>query len=403
MKKNLPALDHWLQWFLFSEEWDKWNDLPVPETYLVERILAEDLAPLAYYLLKKKGYAAKFSTQTLGTLEDFFLLNLGRNFRLTLDTASVLQGFNDRGIEHVILKGLALSLFYYPHPATRRLTDVDVLVKREDVDAAHDYLSSIHYSPVDTTLKKALTNPPGYLSSLEYHTPDERPIIHLHWYPINTSVPFPPSIQYPVADLWQQSEIVLIEGVESRIPSGEHMILHLTEHGLRVNHAFDRLILLYDLSLVLKKGTIDWSYVRKMALLSGLFPFVYFGLVHLSYWDPAVVPLSIQEQFKPIPLHHLQYLYLKLIKRGIRMRGLSYPLYLSLVPGMKGKFHFVFRTIFPPLKIGQQRMRKASLPRWKIYLSRIMEISRLVTKLMIAIFRKADGRAEEGRHKSLPD
>lgn len=396
-------MEDWLKEILFGEDESMPPEPRVEEGFLVQRLLSEDIAPLVYFLLKKRGLSHLLSANTMKTLEDFFLLNLGRNFRLCVDVANLLQGFNERGVPHVILKGLALCLFYYPHMGTRRMTDVDILVRKDDLILADSVLASRGYRSIDSTLKEASVLPKGYLASLEYHALDERPIIHLHWDVINTSVPFPSRVSYPLEDLWQRGQTVFIENVETRIPSPEHLVLHLTEHGLKVNHSFDRLILVYDLFVILRQKNIDWMTIRELASSSGLAPFLYFGLAHLKRWRRDLVSPEIEHLFKPRSLSPLQRLYLGLINRDIRVRGLSYLLYLSLFLGPGEKIKFVYRTLLPPLEIGRQRIRSDSSTAGRIYWFRMKEICRMLKLIVRALLIRVDGQASGDRRRFLPD
>lgn len=396
-------LNDWLRLVLFEEEVLP-PKLPSPaRATFIERCLVEDIAPLMYYRLKKRGFSHLLPEEDLKTLEDFFLMNLGHNFHLRLASARILQCLNERQIPHVLLKGLALSLFYYPHPATRRMTDVDILVRKEDLPVVDACLSDFGYLSVDSHLKEALRNPPGYLSSLEYHAPDGRPILHLHWHLVNTSVPFPVTIDYPLADLWQTAKSVEIEGIPTFIPSPEHLMLHLAEHGLRINHSYDRLILIYDLYAVLQRERIDWDELKKLASAAGLAPFVFFSLVHLAYWDKTGLPSFIIEQFRPETLSPAQRLYLYLANLDVRARGLSYLIYLSLARGGRRKVWLIGHSLFPPAGVGRQRLRDKSMPTWKIYGQRWREVALAIGRLLRLLLIRVGGRGARGPRRFSRD
>ena len=68
----------------------------------------------------------------LGQLDRIVQGQALRAERLTLDLCDALR---DAGVDHLVLKGPALAHGYYPDPAHRPFTDVDLLVRGEDLDA----------------------------------------------------------------------------------------------------------------------------------------------------------------------------------------------------------------------------------------------------------------------------
>ena len=65
--------------------------------------------------------------------------------RVMYGQEQLLKLFNDNHMPCVIIKGAAAAM-YYPHPDLRTMGDVDVLVKREDIDKAAGIMESNGYS-----------------------------------------------------------------------------------------------------------------------------------------------------------------------------------------------------------------------------------------------------------------
>jgi|GEM_PF-1302631 len=390
-------MNEWLSHLLFRDEDPRSLPIIEGEENFLPRLLEEDIAPLVYYQLKKMRLLDTIPQEVKASLEDFFLLNLARNFRIRIDVSNLLKGFHAHHFPSILLKGLALISHYYPHPATRRMTDADILIKKENLPAIDKYLASLGYRPIDSTVSQAIDNPSGYLASLEYHTEDERPIIHLHWHVINTSVPF--FFPYPLEDLWQTAHSINLEGVPALIPSPEHMCLHLAEHGLRVNHSYARLILIYDLYALIRCAgrNMNWGKILSLADYSGLSPFLYFSFLHLEKWAGPIIPCTVKERVQPLTLSPLQHLYVWFIEGDVRIRGLSYLLYLSLLSGVRGKSKFVFSTFFPPRRISRQRVRDHKRPAVKIYFSRLWEIARLGGRVFLICLLRLMGGTQKVR------
>lgn len=394
----------WLAHLLFTQG-NKGKGIvppPVPGNSLLQRCVKEDIAPLVYYTIKMRRCEGSLPPETIASLRDFFLINLAHNLRIRTEMTLILRDLSDHHLPHLILKGLALSERYYPHLALRRMTDVDLLVRESDLPRLDRYLASAGYTPIDAILPTARMNPPGYLSSLEYHAPDARPPLHIHWDIVNTSTPIPRLCNYPLSDLWSQAREITIEGATTWIPSPEHMLLHLTEHGLRINHAFYRLILLYDLYLVLldSRDTVNWEATIALAQRSGLAPMLHFGLLHLSYWVNDIVPNDVYHRLHP-SYSSLERAYVWFIRHDVRLRGMSYLLYLSLVRPMKERIRFVIRTLFPPLAIGRQRLKTDQrYPVLFVYCRRFLEIITALGRVLGALFIRVGGKALTSRHTS---
>jgi len=403
---NYDEIAHdWLARLLFCDCEVAIPSPPPEEGALLDLLVREDVAPLVYYNLIKRGEAHGLTRETITSLRDLFFLDLARNLRIRWEMAKILSALAEQQIPHIILKGLALLACYYPHPALRRMTDVDLLVRSIDLPRLDGYLTTIGYRPVDAPLAKVGTVPSGYLSSREYHAPDVRPPLHIHWELMNSSTPRAAPITYPLADLWNSARKITLDGTAGWIPSGEHMLLHLTEHGLRVNHTFNRLILLYDLYLVVsdKQNPIDWKKTMALAEQSGLIPFLAFGLKHLEMWKGDVIP-GYMSSHLPSPVGILQRCYAWCIRKDLRLRGLSYLLHLSLARGMSGRLHFLWRTLFPPLTIGRQRLREPNAyPALLVYGRRLREVIATLWQILKRVFIRAGDSVATGRDKSSRD
>ena len=323
--------------------------------------LQERVDAVVYYLLKKGGLDTGVPAAYQEVLARRFQQNLISNLTLRAHLKQVLAKLNEADLDHLLLKGVALAEFLYPSLGMRGMSDVDLLVRRDDLGAVDLCLEEFGYRAVDTDVAGALRNPEGYLSTIEYHRKDEMPpILHIHWHPVNTSVPadiFSPF--FSVDRLWEKASVVHLDDVETRILSPEHLLLYLCEHALRVNHSFDRLILVYDIfqTLTFHKNHIDWDAVIDESRTFHLSDLLYYGLAVVTLYTGPVVPGEVLEGLRPQKPSWGQRLFWLLQKRGLRIRGSSYLLYLAMHQGVGGKVRLLMRTVFPPRIIQRQRKR----------------------------------------------
>lgn len=86
-----------------------------------------------YYRLKKMGLDGAVPAFWRQNLAGRFQRNLVANLTLRHRLKPVLAGFNAAQIDHLILKGLALAEYLYPSPGMRGMSDVDLLLRKDEL------------------------------------------------------------------------------------------------------------------------------------------------------------------------------------------------------------------------------------------------------------------------------
>ncbi|MHB8830371.1 MAG: nucleotidyltransferase domain-containing protein [Syntrophales bacterium] len=344
---------------------------------LVRTMTEEGVAFLFFYYLEKQQLAHLVPQEIHVSLAGLYYGNLKRNMIAAAALGKIFQRFNDWQIPFIILKGIALAELAYPGFATRGMSDADILVHKDDVCKVDRCLAELGYAASDSVVEEALQNPPGYLASLDYRKFDGSfPSIHLHWHPVNTSVPaYMFSRNIDLERLWKMAISVRVAGADVRILCPEHQIVYLCEHGLRINHSFDRLILIYDIFYAISTARyLNWDMVVQESGRFRIENLVFLGLATAGHYTPLVVSDSILQALRPAHLTYGERSFLWLQRNNRRLRGGSYPVYLSMNEGIRAKGIFLFRTFFPPSHILLQRSYARGVtfnPSW--YLRRLWE------------------------------
>jgi hypothetical protein len=348
-------------------------------TRLVEKAQHEGVSAALFHNITKHRLEDLIPQESYRDFSNHYYTNLKRNLSIIGEMRNVLAALQDVAIPCIVLKGIALVERVYPNIAMRGMTDVDILVRKEDLFKTDDLLSSLGYTSRDGSATKAIHNPPGYLSSLEYRTNDPSPLnLHVHWHPVNTSVPatmFAEKID--INRLWENAVITAVADSEALMLSPEHMIIYLCEHALRVGHSFDRLILICDIFFSIKafENTIDWNVVSEESRRFGLSRFVYFGLLIIKHYTALDIPNECIAKLRPPDISREEKYFLKLQLDNRRIRGSSYFIYMAMNRGFIAKLQFIIRTLFPPAQILLQRLsRKDADFSYSLYLLRIGEI-----------------------------
>lgn len=204
------------------------------------------------------------------TLRADYFGNARRNLLLFKELEAVLQRLDEAGVEVILLKGVALAEGVYGNPAVRPMTDLDLLVREEDVGKALELLSALGYEthhpdlhPRDLLLhtNELMLQKTGTINTLiEVHW-------RIFWFEYYRDV-------LMVVNLFERSQTFNLGTTTALMLGPEDLILHLCGHLL--HHYEDEeafpLIWLYDVAVVLHyyASDIDWEQVFERALDSRL-------------------------------------------------------------------------------------------------------------------------------------
>jgi hypothetical protein len=135
------------------------------------------------------------------------------------------RAFGVAGIQHMVLKGLPLALELYPDPGLRPSTDIDILVRPKDRDAAISALMAEGYDPVGGAFPLRFFKAHHFHAALERAGGRDLPV-EVHW----DTQPFYSLSRIPEEGLWERSREVTIGEKRMRIPGREENLLYLVQH-----------------------------------------------------------------------------------------------------------------------------------------------------------------------------
>ncbi len=328
--------------------------------FYVRKMAEEGVVFLFYYYLVKHRFTHLVPKEINQALANLYFNNFRRNMIASAALNRLFAHLNARKIPFIVMKGIALAKLFYPGFATRGMSDADILFKKRDVYRVDECLTELGYAAADSSVEDALQNPAGYLASLDYRNNEEpSPNIHIHWHPVNTSVPaYMFSENIDLERLWQMAIRARLADADVHIFCPEHQLIYLCEHGLRINHSFDRLILIYDIFYVINttEYQIDWNVVVQEARRFKLERLVLLSLAVVKHYTSAAVSEEIMTELRTaLFLSFFDRGFLRLQLHGRRLRGSSFLLYFAMNEGVFAKSVFLFRTLFPPRHILLQR------------------------------------------------
>ena len=160
----------------------------------------------------------------LQRLREIYLMTGARNTLLYQELALVLQALQHDNIPVIVLKGGHLAALVYRHPALRPMSDIDLLVRRSDLERAAARLRDLGYSGPPAGDIPALREENQHLPMM-CKAPETG--IELHWTLLAPSR----LIDIPNDGWWQRSRPATIAGVATRVLSQEDLLLHVCLHN----------------------------------------------------------------------------------------------------------------------------------------------------------------------------
>ncbi len=192
-----------------------------------------------------------------------------RNIGLMAELARLTAALKHSGVEVMLLKGAALHLTLYDRPDIRPMSDLDLLVRADQVDLAMHALERANCRRGFDLICPDFF--PEFYYEVEYLSESPTPArIDLHVRPLR---PLRMASTLPEAAFWLDA--LTVDGGDACVPGHTTMLLHLASHA--AFHGCDRLIWLYDIKQWVERygDRMDWSRAARDARRWRLAPAVH--------------------------------------------------------------------------------------------------------------------------------
>ena len=231
------------------------------------------IAPTLFAALDARGLGDCLPADVGAYLKELYRLNLQRNLQLGSELSEVVAALNGINVQPVLLKG-AVSLVepLYAQPGARIMTDLDLLVPAERIDACRQRLEAEGYYsdhkhvdwPPDHHHIAPLRRKGGY-AVVELH--------HLLVQGLKTGKLFGTRLSNEevrglTARLLAEAEPVDRHGVQLRLPGPEFRILHLVLHSALLDREHREgatpLRALHECSILIANfdNQLNWDLIR---------------------------------------------------------------------------------------------------------------------------------------------
>jgi hypothetical protein len=219
------------------------------------------VTPLVYQALRGTGSVPPSTLEALG---NHYQGNARKNLQFTAELFRVLTCMELHSIPAIPLKGPVLAETVYRDLALRDFSDLDVLVRRQDVLKAKEAIGTLAYA-VSTQLSEAEER--AYLANGYEYTfdgPAGRNLLEVQW----DILPRFYAVDFDCGEFFRRTRTVTVCGREVCTLSPEDLLLTLCVHAAK--HAWVRLYWLRDIAGAAQSQKIDWTELERRARKSGV-------------------------------------------------------------------------------------------------------------------------------------
>lgn len=254
---------------------------------LFETALKWNIAPMLYQLLKSRPnlpVLPPVPDDIFRAIEAAYIKTHMVNQTNFSELANIVKAFAASDIEVLLLKGAHLAPFVYKDIGIRWMSDIDILIKKEDFNEAHNQLSEMGYEYPDMGTdvwddfgrRKELRNKEAVIEwyktdhmHLNYYHPKGIQNLELHWGIARSASPF----AIDAKGLWERSTKEHLNGAAVWVLSPEDLLLHLCLHDAYYHHLkLFGLRPCCDIAAVVRHFSkeIDWGQIRIRARAWGV-------------------------------------------------------------------------------------------------------------------------------------
>jgi hypothetical protein len=221
--------------------------------------------PLLYSTLHSVGDGA-VPPAILDEIRGYFHANTGRVALLTRELLRLLQLFEGNGVHAVPFKGPVLAATAYGNIALQMFSDLDVLVRKEQLPTLCRILADQGYRCPQDRLTPGRLDAFRHLFNQHHFVCARNSVaVEPHWEVIRGPFGF----AFDTRQLWDRAGTIPLAGIAVRTLAPEDVLLLLCAHGTQ--HLWSRLAWICDIAeLIRAHPALDWeTTVDRAARMGG--------------------------------------------------------------------------------------------------------------------------------------
>ena len=195
--------------------------------WVVRLALKNRVGPLLYRNLQETGLSTLLPAKARAALEKSYYLSLSRSTLFERAIREILLRFRKEGIESILLRGLLLGETVYGDTALRPFTDIDLLIRKQDLARVRDVLFDLAYRPPPQGIDDKYFER-NHLH-LQYSKREGGVVAEIHWALDHKYTVF--NVNY--TEIFAEAISGEVAGVEALLMPPENLLLSLCIHLIK--------------------------------------------------------------------------------------------------------------------------------------------------------------------------
>jgi hypothetical protein len=220
--------------------------------YFSETIIKNGIAPIYYANFMKGSNIKLIPKQHFLEFKEAYYKTLSKNIILYDSFKQLIQVFTDNNISVIVLKGMFLAEKLYKDIGLRQISDIDLLLKYNDIEKAGNLLMELGFENLNLKLKR------DFYKNKHFIFLKKGVIIELHQHVFHYTEKF----NIDINKYWSQAKPQLINGVNAFVLSDIDMVQQLCIHlYIHLREGKFSLISFYDIIFFIQSlnNNFKWS------------------------------------------------------------------------------------------------------------------------------------------------
>jgi len=219
-------------------------------------LLYHEMAHFLYIILKDSSGVPE---EYVDTLKHVYFQQLAQYMRLSEELAIIIKVARENNVPVIPIKGFSYPQYYYERFGFRPLVDIDLLIKKADLEKGIRLLEELGYK------KYLLGATEDYWRKKQYHLEfikvkdTQKIILELHW-----ALDYERKNRNILPDLWGHLKKISVKDDGFSVMSPEDTLISLALHQRRFGKMLN-LKYVFDVGILLRQESLDWNYIINAA------------------------------------------------------------------------------------------------------------------------------------------
>jgi hypothetical protein len=341
--------------------------------YLLQASLSHRVMPLLYQQLRT-NFSDLVPAEFMERLQEHFYLNAARNHLFTNELCEILELFEKEGVRAVAYKGPALAAGIYGDVALRQFNDLDIFIRRSDVEKASELLHQRGYRK-DRELTSADEAAFRKVECEHMFRRDEGQFfLDLHWGLAPAYFP----LRLDLESMWQRLEPISIGETRALSFAPEDLLLILCVNGGK--ELWERLSGLCDINELLRAyPDVDWETLISRASRAHARRMMFTSLLLAQDLLGLIIPETLRRSIAKDNAPHLLALQVKRALFQERTSESSVSQFLKpakALDGLRDRARFHWRLALTPTPEDWTFINLSERFRFLYYLTRPVRLAK---------------------------